>query len=88
MKYVLIEVVEREISEPEYFDTHDTAHDEMCERVAEVCAISSDDIKKSNGILASYLEDEDLNESAGVLENIAWAERFGEKYDWRIFAVE
>ena len=36
MKYMLIEVMEREISEPEYFDTHDAAHDEMCRRVAEV----------------------------------------------------
>lgn len=25
MKYMLIEVMEREISEPEYFDTHDAA---------------------------------------------------------------
>ena len=82
MKYMLIEVVEREIADPEYFDTHDAAHDEMCRRVAEVCAVSLDEVK------ASYAEDEDLNESAGVLENIAWAERFGENYDWRIFAVE
>mgnify|MGYP000166869550 CR=1 FL=1 len=27
MKYMLIEVMEREISEPEYFDTHDAAQD-------------------------------------------------------------
>ena len=58
MKYMLIEVMEREISEPEYFDTHDAAHDEMCRRVAE------------------------------VYEDIAWAERYGKNYDWKIFAVE
>lgn len=82
MKYMLIEVVERKIADPEYFDTHDAAHDEMCRRVAEVCAVSLDEVK------ASYVEDEDLNEGAGVLEDTAWAERFGENYDWRIFAVE
>lgn len=82
MKYMLIEVVERKIADPEYFDTHDTAHDEMCRRVAEVCAVSLDEVK------ASYVEDEDLNGCAGVLEDTAWAERFGENYDWRIFAVE
>lgn len=47
MKYMLIEVMEREISEPEYFDTHDAAHDEMCRRVAEVYDISPDEVKES-----------------------------------------
>lgn len=82
MKYMLIEVMEREISEPEYFDTHDAAHDEMCRRVAEVYDISIDEVKES------YLEGEDLNENAVVLEDIAWAERYGKNYDWKIFAVE
>ena len=77
MKYMLIEVMEREISEPEYFDTHDAAHDEMCRRVAEVYDISPDEVKES------YLEGEDLNENAVVLEDIAWAERYG-----KIFAIE
>ena len=72
MKYMLIEVMEREISEPEYFDTHDAAHDEMCRRVAEVYDISPDEVKES------YLEGEDLNENAVVLEN----------FDWKIFAIE
>lgn len=69
MKYMLIEVMEREISEPEYFDTHDAAHDEMCRRVAEVYDISPD-------------------ENAVVLEDIAWAERYGKNFDWKIFAIE
>lgn len=74
MKYMLIEVMEREISEPEYFDTHDAAHDEMCRRVAEVYDISPDEVKES------YLEGEDLNENAVVLEDIAWAERYCNQY--------
>jgi hypothetical protein len=44
MKYMLIEVVERKIADPKYFDTHDAAHDEMCRRVAEVCAVSLDEV--------------------------------------------
>ena len=44
---MLIEVMEREISEPEYFDTHDAAHDEMCRRVAEVYDISPDEVIES-----------------------------------------
>ena len=75
MKYMLIEVMEREISEPEYFDTHDAAHDEMCRRVAEVYDISPDEVKES------YLEGEDLNENAVVLE-------YGKNFDWKIFAIE
>jgi hypothetical protein len=82
MKYMLIEVMEREISEPEYFDTHDAAHDEMCRRVAEVYDISPDEVKES------YLEGEDLNDNAVVLDDIAWAERYGKNFDWKIFAVE
>lgn len=82
MKYMLIEVKEREISEPEYFDTHDAAHDEMCRRVAEVYDISPDEVKES------YLEGEDLNDNAVVLDDIAWAERYGKNFDWKIFAVE
>lgn len=32
--------------------------------------------------------DEDLNENAVVLEDIAWAERYGKNFDWKIFAIE
>lgn len=36
----------------------------------------------------AYLEGEDLNENAVVLEDIAWAERYGKNFDWKIFAIE
>ena len=72
MKYMLIEVMEREISEPEYFDTHDAVHDEMCRRVA-----------------AQYvLRRPDCRFYGWVLEDIAWAERYGKNFDWKIFAIE
>ena len=44
--------------------------------------ISPDEVKES------YLEGEDLNENAVVLEDIAWAERYGKNFDWKIFAIE
>ena len=53
-----------------------------CRRVAEVYDISPDEVKES------YLEGEDLNENAVVLEDIAWAERYGKNFDWKIFAIE
>lgn len=36
-KFVLIEVIEREISTPEFFDTHEEAHKEMKRRFDECC---------------------------------------------------
>ena len=36
----------------------------------------------------SYLEGEDLNDNAVVLDDIAWAERYGKNFDWKIFAAE
>ena len=45
-KFVLIEVVEREISTPEFFDTHEKAHKEMKKRFDE-CYKDDGDIWKS-----------------------------------------
>lgn len=33
------------------------------------------------------LEGEELMENAVVLEDIAWAERYGKNFDWKIFAL-
>ena len=38
MKYILIEVIERNISTPELFDTFDAAHAKMEEYYNEACA--------------------------------------------------
>lgn len=81
MKYLLIEVIERDINTPEIFETHDDAHDRMCEYVAEVLDVSREDIKES------YFEGEDFNENTGVIENDAWTERCGNNFDWKIFTI-
>lgn len=81
MKYLLVEVIERDISTPEFFETHDDAHDRMCEYVAEVVDASKEDIKES------YLEGVDFNDTTCVIENAAWTERHGNNFDWKIFLV-
>ena len=47
MKYMLIEVIERDISVPEFFDTWEDAHSAMCEKVAEVKGVQVEEIKES-----------------------------------------
>lgn len=45
-------------------------------------------ISPPDEVKESYLEGEDLNDNAVVLDDIAWAERYGKNFDWKIFAVE
>lgn len=78
-KYMLIECVERDFSVPEFYDTYEQAHDAMCNRVADVICVDVEEIK------ASYAENEDYREGVGVTDTMAWAERFGNNYDWKIF---
>ena len=42
-KFMLIEVIERNVSEPEFFDTHQKAYDEMKHRFEEACDASDED---------------------------------------------
>lgn len=79
--YLLIEVIEREISAPEIYDTHEAAHDRMCELIAEATGHPVTHIKES------YLEGVEFDESTCVLEDCAWTERYGANYDWKIFSI-
>ena len=81
MKYLLIEVIERDISTPEIFDTHRDAHDRMCEYVAEVLDVSRDKVKDA------YLNELDINGQTCVRKNEAWTTRRGNNFDWKIFEV-
>ena len=76
---MLIQCVEREINEPQLFDTREQAHDTMCNQLADVMGIDVEEVK------ASCAENEDFAEGIGVTTNMAWAERFGNCYDWKIF---
>lgn len=81
MKYMLIEVEERCIAAPKYFDTHDAAHDEMCRRIAEIYGITLAEAKRP------YLQC-DLSGDIVVCYDAAWGERHGKYCDWKIFTIE
>lgn len=81
MKYLLVEVIERDISTPEFFDTHKDAYDKMCEYVAEVLYIHVDYLKYN---LNNFGEFDDMT---CVRKNEAWTERNGINFDWKIFEV-
>lgn len=80
-KYVLIEVLEREISVPEFFDSKEEAHTKMCEYVAEAMDLTVAEV------VESYLAGVELCDNACVLEDMAYCDRHGNNYDWKIFTV-
>lgn len=82
MKYLLVEVIERDISTPELFDTHEAAYDRMCEHVARVCGSTIESVKET-----CSNNEEDGAETC-VLENEAWSERHGNNFDWKIFTIQ
>jgi len=76
-KYVLCETIEREISTPEFFDTHDAVFRAMLERFSQVMDIPYLELV----IHQDEYEDE-------ITEYSAYCERHGNNYDWKIFEVE
>lgn len=84
MKYVLIEVKERDISKPEFFDTEAEVVDVMQNRMAKVLGVSKKSIKRllKKG---SYM---DAEGDVGISLDSAWCERYGNNFDWRIFKIE
>lgn len=82
MRYMLICVVERDIEEPEFFNTMEDAHAEMCRQLADVYDIPIEDINES------YLSGEEYDAYTCVNEDSAWGERHGNNFDWKIFKVE
>ena len=82
IKYILIEVHEREISTPDFFDTHEAAHEKMTEYFAEVVGYSKE------AAIESYLNGVDIEGNCTLLENTAYAEACHDNWDWSIFKVE
>jgi hypothetical protein len=81
MKYLLVEVIERDISTPEFFDTHKEAYDRMCEYVAQVLGVSVEYIKDNLN------EFGDFDWATNVNKNSAYTQRHGNNFDWKIFEV-
>lgn len=75
MKYLLVEVIERDISIPEYFNTYEEAYAKMCEYFSEARGVAIDEIRG------------ELDEDICITENTAWTERYGQNFDWKIFQV-
>lgn len=74
MNFVLIEVIEREISSPAFFDTYQEAYDEMVTRVRQAFG---DDI--------AFGEEDDVG--AVVRKMSAYGEKHGQNFDWQIFEI-
>lgn len=76
MKFLLIEVIERNISDPMHFDTFEEAHAKM-----EKCFF------EANGCDPENYDPSDLD---GVLaERIAWCENSNhDNCDWKIFEMK
>lgn len=82
MKYLLVEVCERDISLPEVFATHEEAHNEMCKAVAN---IFDEDVAV---VKESYLSGEEFDGQTCITEDQAWTERHGNNFDWKIFRLD
>ena len=83
MKYMLVEVVEREIRTPIIANSYEEVHYEMRRRFAEACGVSV-------GKVDSFLKDDTEKEfeyDANIGCASAWTEHHGENYDWKIFEV-
>lgn len=81
MKYVLIEVVDRDISKPEFFDSFEAVHYRMCQLVAEAAGATVDEIIDANNC------DGEFDADTYIGERSAWAGRHS-SYDWFIFDVD
>ena len=83
MNYLLVEVVNRDISTPVAFDTYDDAFDEMCEYFAQVCDLTREQVKTAyaNGEYDGEPDHPYLGAST------AWADKHGVQFDWQIFDI-
>ena len=81
-KCLLIEVIEREISVPEEYETFEQAQESMFHKVAEAIGEEEETIREA------YLSGGDIEHGAVVLENMAYCESHGQNYDWMIFTSE
>ena len=81
MKYALIEVIEREISAPDFFESEEDAQAEMLRRLAEALGVKTEDV--------SMLHEggDEYDPGTGIMKDAAWTEQYGTNYDWKIFAL-
>lgn len=81
MKFVLVEVIERDISTPEFFNTKEEAYTRMVEYMAQVLGETYDTFKEkidSDG----FVEDGCINDEMAFINDC-----HGNNYDWKIFEI-
>lgn len=79
MKYILIEVMEREIATPQFFNTYEEAFEQMCRFMAQALGISYEEFNSA--------KEEFDNCDTGLTKFSAWTERHGNNFDWAIFEI-
>jgi len=83
-KYMLVCVYEREIEHPVFFDTHEEAHEAMCRDFASVMGLTYEEVKDAYN---TFLNGGEFYECAGMNNESAWCENYGNNCDWKIFDV-
>lgn len=85
-KYLLIEVIERAISSPEFFNTYAEAHNAMMSKFKESLGLNDEDLTE-----AEPIKDVDggfqIEEDCCFSKWKAYGECHGQNYDWEIFEV-
>lgn len=81
-QYMLIEVIEREISEPAFFKNDEAAKANMIDLVCQTLDIDKT-LDLDAKIEAVQNAGGDINLDAGT----AYCERHGQNYDWKIFRI-
>lgn len=80
--FLLIEVCNRDVDVFGLYKNHDDAHMALCERLAEALSIPIEVVKES------YLSGEELNDVTCVLTDMAWSEKLGQQFDWKIVQLD
>ena len=80
VRYVLVEVIERDISEPVFAETADAARDAMRQMVCQ--AVGADEDTPWDDVL------EEIRACNGDMdETSAYCENHGNNYDWKTFEI-
>ena len=80
--YLLIEVIEREVSVPEQYATFEQAQEAMFQKAAEATGVEVETVREA------YFSGEEMECGAVILESSAYCERHGQNFDWMIFASD
>lgn len=84
MRYMLIEVSDREIGTPEFFKSDTQAFDAMVDRLLEL----DDGLNKETVVTEVFNNGSYSEDDVHVSHQVAWVSRHGVHCDWQIFKVD